>query len=188
MSRLRDVVAVGLLLSGSWSVQASELLSTYQYDPGAGFSWAVHVVTGVKFYLDDGAALGADESPYWHEGESGVFDFQPNVTNWTTFTSCATNGVDDEIRMWVYLERPTGGHSWGYRGRPESQFFNRPTDLIGCNIETVRLIVNDVHMWTEEDRFYVSADATWEFWGTVPEPCTIVLLGSAVLLGRRRRY
>ena len=188
MMRATCLVWIGIVIVGAWPAQANELLAARRYDPGAGIGWGPGGFDAVKFYLADGAALGASESPYWHEGDSGAFIFGSGVSNWATFTSHATNGVNEMMLTWVEFEPKDGAHASGYTGWSESLYFGQPTDLVGYNVDYVRLIVSNVHMWTEGSLFHVSADTTWQFWGTaVPEPATAALLALGSLLVRRLR-
>jgi len=96
----------------------------------------------------------------------------------------ATNGVNDQYFIHVTWPNGTGGAGGG----AESRLFNHhpyigePPDLVGYELELVRLTVHAVHFepWPEGgdgDGYLVQANLTYECFGSpVPEPPTLLLL------------
>lgn len=132
---------------------------------------------------------------FWEDGDHGTVDFTSATTGeFDAFATMATNGVDDAISQWLAF--PWGGDGGGTAY--ESWRYGVSPDLIGNEIELVRLIVHDVSIeypWIPPDYpdlegIKVLAELTYEFYGTpIPEPCVAYLLISACpWLLRRRRY
>lgn len=127
---------------------------------------------------------------YWAVGDTGAYDFTPtNTQNFEDFASLLTDGQDEFILEYLYVEDCGGGNMGG---DSESSRLGGAPDLIGNNLDFIRLVVNNI---TSEPfdppcdcgpgtRF--DADITWQFWGTpVPEPAAAILLAAPLLLARR---
>lgn len=138
-------------------------------------------------YRDPNVALGVAQSPWWRNGESGRFRFTPEATNWTPFIERATNGVEEYIVAEFRFREPWGmGGSGGWASRREADFFGRAPDLIGCQVEYVDLVVHSVRFWMDGGLQRFEGDITWQFWGTVPEPASLISALLVVLLRRNR--
>lgn len=135
--------------------------------------------------------LGAGQQ-YWAAGAAGIYDFAPtNTQNFAEFASLLTDGQDDFLLEYLYVEDCGGGN---IGGDSESSRLGGVPDLIGNNLEFIRLIVHDIAVDPYDPPCecgpgtQFDADITWQFWGTpVPEPATLGLLSFAIILNRRRK-
>lgn len=132
-----------------------------------------------------GARIGL--GVFWEDGDSGVVDFTPETdTGFVGLADLATNGIDDWVMDLIIF--PGGGGGGG--GAPESVRLGTSPDLIGYQLDLVRLIVHDVTIagFSPEDNpdlegTRVLGHLTYEFYGTViPEPTTVTLLTAAVAI------
>ena len=129
---------------------------------------------------------------YWAAGDSGTYDFTPTNTQYfKDFASLLTDGQDELLLEYLYVEDCGGGN---IGGDAESSRLRGAPDLIGSNLEFIRLVVNNISRepYTPPcdcgpgTRF--DANINWQFWGTpVPEPTTLTLLFIIALLRRHRR-
>ncbi len=125
-------------------------------------------------------------STLWGDGETGTVDFDAdNDPHFDAAALLLTNGVDDELTFFA------GG---GGSGRLESMWGFGTPDLVGYEVETIRLIVHsaEIHPWFHDEfgegREW-SFDITWQFYGTpVPEPGTaaLLLMSGPVAMRRQR--
>ena len=147
--------------------------------------------TEIKFHLawtdnvGGWAALGEDESPWWSldGGQTGDHVFTPgNTSGFDGFVTHLTDGMDDSLGRGYALSSGISGMEFS----SESSAFGTDTDLIDFDIESIRLVVDELTLTSDPTSYAFSADVTWEFWG-VPEPGTLSLLTLAGLAVVRRR-
>lgn len=119
---------------------------------------------------------------FWDSGESGILEFnESNDVGFARFRELATDGIDSD----GHIQTTWTGYSGGADAFQESILFNTATDLIGADIDLVRLHVKEVTYGMHP--FFGPGwdwDYTFEFFGTpaIPEPATICLLVAGVIL------
>lgn len=131
---------------------------------------------------------------FWEDGNNGAVDFTPDTdASFVGFADFATDGIDDWLTDLIIF--PDGGGGGG--GAPESVRLGTSPDLVGYQLDFLRLIVNDVTIeeFVPEDTpelqgIRVLANLRYEFYGTlIPEPTTIILLSTGlVMVCWRRRW
>lgn len=200
MRRISHITAVSVLASCAMVHAGPVLLASFDLTSGVGSAGtgpppehhAQFVLELRPFIIGDGPRIGL--GLFWEDGDSGVADFTLETdSGFSGFADLATNGIDDWLVDLILF--PDGGGSGG--GAPESVRLGTSPDLIGYQLDVVRLIVHDVTIepWSpkdspELDGTRVLAHLTYEFYGTViPEPATLSLLaaGAAYLLRRTTR-
>ncbi len=148
--------------------------------------------TDIRFYLawtdnvGGWAAFAEDQTPWWslEDGQTGSYVFTPaNTSSFDGFVTHLTDGVDGFLGRGYTFQ--SGGSGMGYSS--ESSAFGTDTDLIGYEIDSIRLFVDELSVSSHDTGYDFSADVTWEFWG-VPEPATLSLLvlGGLLVTSRRR--
>jgi hypothetical protein len=133
--------------------------------------------------LDMDLLLGPEKQ--WSLGETGSYDF--NATNAADFSGIAammTNGADDDISTGELMLLP--GTALGFTGSlgigPESGRLGSP-DLVGASVDFIRLVATNVSFELSDVFLTRRLEANWQVWGTraaVPEPSTLLLLGSGL--------
>ncbi len=139
------------------------------------------------------SGLGMDLGIFWEDGDQGSFDYSSGTDEgFDDFASFATDGIEQKFVLWDFFPSGSGG------GTPpvlESLLFGASPDLVGNDLDSVRLIVHEISFesWVpdpahpEIEGFLYSADLTYEFYGTpVPEADSAVLLAVAAGLFARR--
>ena len=134
---------------------------------------------------------------FWRDGDSGTVDFAPETDpDFLSLAVLATNGVNDDYRIHTNWPDGAGGGGGGFESRlfGRSPHAGEPPDLVGYELELIRLTVENVNFepWPGDDGdgYFVLADLRYEFFGSViPEPATLVLLvgGIAYLVPSRLR-
>ena len=126
---------------------------------------------------------------FWEDGDSGVIEFSNSDENFEEMAARVTDGVDQFLSTIVFATLGGAGD-----GAVESQLFGLPVDLIGNELEFIRLLVHSVTIefydspYSELEGIQWNVDMTWEFWGEpIPEPQTIAImvLGCYSLLKRK---
>jgi len=196
MKRISQIAAMMILASGAAAQAEPVLLGSFDYrlddvlieEAQIGFVLQHTDVGGILAV--DGPPLGgmSDDvrlgpSIFWEDGESGVLEFTSSSDpRFDEFTNLLTDGVDDSlIVFWEWII----GDGFGGNGALESELFGLDTDLIGNDIELIRLTVHEVSIGPfMPGNLPVAFDVTYDFFGTpVTEPSTTILLivGSAYL-------
>jgi hypothetical protein len=199
----------GLLwLCLSDAMNASTLLAEFDSESSASQSYLT-VGVGMGFGLHYGSlshgvgdhitAITGDafvgfDSVYMGQGQ---FDFnEVNSPKFSNFVSYLTNNMNDTLWKDSFTFTSDGNMTVPSTsgGGPENFLFAPNTDLSGKDIDFVRLIVNSVSVTHDEYSQTSSWNVTWQFWGSditpVPEPSTMLLLGSGLLglIALRRRF
>lgn len=195
MKSLARVLILASVVLGDFALQvnASVLLTSFEFAimGGAGPS----PLGPVQFYL------GIDGPPptycvpvgrglaWWSDGESGSYDITPtNEATFGEFSSILTNGINDHLMLLTGIQGTEGD---GGTVRTEAGLFPTGHDLIGNQLDFVRLDVSNVHIWTIDPDLQWqgwSADVTYEFWGEpIPEPATALLLLPALVFMWKKR-
>ena len=123
--------------------------------------WSTHTQLGMNY-------------PLWTHGDSGTYVFHAGdgPDFWNT-AELLTNGIDDTTFLISYV----GGYGGGGSGGPESLVFGTNPDLIGNQIDYIRLTVRDVYIEPYGGNVYTGAHVTYEIWGQpIPEPATLGLI------------
>lgn len=131
---------------------------------------------------------GVQPTMFWGNGESGVLEFTSATDpGFDDLASFVTDGIDDSLV--VFWNWRDGGAYEGY-GLRESQRFGLESDLVGNDIDLIRLTVHEVSLDPlGGDLVSVQTHVTYDFYGSpIPEPATLVLLmaGFPVLMRRVR--
>ena len=119
---------------------------------------------------------------FWEDGDQGTLDFTVDTAaDFDVFSVLASNAIDDEFGIDIVWGN---GNAGGIRTR-ESFIYGfdpsagEPVDLIGYELDLVRLIVQDVAIapfspLLNLDGFQYEFDVKYEFFGSpVPEPASI---------------
>lgn len=127
---------------------------------------------------------------WWEDGQSGMVDFDiDGDPEFAEFASRLTDGVDEVL--FILVEGTRGG---GGPGGFESAWLERSPDLVGNQLDFIRLIVENVSLEPWEDPYggglgvRHNVDLRYEFWGhPIPEPTSLSLLAIGALALVRRR-
>ncbi len=131
---------------------------------------------------------GLQPTAFWDHGESGVLEFTPTTDpEFEAFASFVTDGIDEYLVVLWYWEDDGG---YGGHGLLESQRFGLESDLVGSDLELIRLTVHEVSFEPlEEDLVSVHTRVTYDFLGApIPEQGTIILLVCAPVINSIARY
>jgi hypothetical protein len=187
--------ACGFVLASAARANASQILTSFSYFQGGGFSPCPQIGP-VEFYVGIDGPAPLYYTPIgrglvtWSDGESGTLDITPsNEPLFPELASRLTNGLDDAFYMLDDMPGCNGGYNGGVGG-PESLFFPPPGDLAGNQLDFIRLYVSNVNIEVLDPTIQWiawTADVTYEFWGTpLPEPAMALPLLCASLLFRRK--
>lgn len=186
-------VLVVFLLGWSSQCQASQLLHSLTTTEGGEYAPFVPV-RGFELVLQYNLPeLPIGTGFFWQDGSSGSVEFtSTSEAGFDVFVGNLTDGVDSEILTLVDLI--PGGPGAG-SGRLESAWGFGTPDLVGNQIDLIRLVVDDfsIQMFVDPefgDGVQWETHFTWEFWGEpVPEPATFAMaaMGGFCVWGRRRR-
>jgi hypothetical protein len=189
--------AVALMLAGGVPVNAGPVLLA-SYDEVFAGGTAPQSIAEVQFVLqlspdvplaiEELSGLGA--GIWWEEGDQGAIDFTRDTSAaFPDFAAAATDGIDSRFASLTgFFE----GNDHGVIA-PESTLFGRSPDLVGYELELVRLIVREVRfeplIIDAFEGFSVESDISYQFYGSpIPEPSAVILLAGGVLvLARGRR-
>lgn len=188
---------LGLLLASSETLTAEPvLLASYDFTSEGGH--APESDPRVEFILQlpttfppsDFFGLGVDMDIFWEDGDQGSFDFSAGTDEaFDDFALFATDGIEDNFTIFDLFPSGSGG---GTPPSPESVLFGVSPDLVGNELQLVRLIVHEVSFepwvpdpvqYPEIEGFLYSADLTYEFYGTpIPEPTTLIVLACGLVI------
>lgn len=201
MKRISQITIVALLVSCGLARAGMVLLATHDAQVGGGV--APQDEMRVQFVLEIFAQDSFPPGPrlgtgiFWRDGDSGTVDFAPQTDpDFLSLAVLATNGVNDDYRIHTNWPDGAGGGGGGFESRlfGRSPHAGEPPDLVGYELELIRLTVENVGFepWPGDDGdgYFVLADLRYEFFGSViPEPATLVLLvgGIAYLVPSRLR-
>ncbi|RIK62297.1 MAG: hypothetical protein DCC65_17615 [Planctomycetota bacterium] len=123
---------------------------------------------------------------YWDDESSGSFDFTPqNSFGFDEFAMLLSDGSDDYLLLLTGIQGCLTGTG---NGNNESAWLQIAPDLLGNEIEYVRLIAENIEVTPSSDGISWRADLTYQFWGTpVPEPASLIILALPLALSRRLR-
>lgn len=131
---------------------------------------------------------GLQSTAFRDHGESGVLEFTPTThPEFDAFASFVTDEIDDSLVVLWHWEDDGG---YGGHGLLESQRFGLESDLVGSDLELIRLTVHEVSFEPlEEDLVSVHTRVTYDFLGApIPEQGTIILLVCAPVINSIGRY
>lgn len=122
----------------------------------------------------------------WDSGESGSIEISAlNDAGFGGLASALTDGVDNYLYL---LDSPSGCPGLGGNFALESFWIQGSPDLVGNNIEFIRLIVHEVIIEEQGTGVTWQSNLTYEFWGApIPEPAPLALLVVFGAFGQRRR-
>ncbi len=200
----RKVIIAGILLlltSGGGFAFADDpvLLATYEFWTNGGGAPQSDSCVELTLQLTpqhppvEYRGLGSDLGLFWEDGDQGSFDYDANNdSEFNEFATLASNGIDDVVILSTMF--PNGGGK-GNIGT-ESELFGAAPDLVGFDLEMVRLIVEEVQIdpWIPDPvnypqltGFKYNVFGKYEFYGhIVPEPCSLAvqILGFLLLFWR----
>jgi hypothetical protein len=197
---------VELLLAGSETLTAEPmLLASYDFSSYGGH--APESDPRVEFILQlpttspptDFFGLGMDANIFWEDGDRGSVEFDSATDEaFDDFATFATDGIEDSFTIFDLFPLGSGGAT---PPRPESVLFGASPDLVGNELQRVRLIVHEITLeawvpdpvqYPEIEGFLYTADLTYEFYGTpIPAPGSGTLAAgflASFLLRRRARH
>jgi len=129
---------------------------------------------------------------FWEDGFTATIDFDesfdgPPFEHFVRMAESVTDGIDEPMALWGYV---SGGCFQSLPGIPyimESQVFGRPTDLVGNEIDLIRLIIANLELEQVAGAQTYDLQVAYEFWGRpIPEPRIAAVIGIATLIFRRR--
>lgn len=137
----------------------------------------------------DGVGFGV----WWGPEEAGSVEFMAtNDAGFVELAALATNGIDDNLYVWIVWPHDSGYVAQGYGGT-ESMLLTGWPDLSGYQLDLVRLTVHDLHIepyeWPDGIGWVAQPETTWEFHGTpIPEPPTLTLWGIGLFAVFHREF
>ncbi len=187
-----------LVASLGASVRAESLLAQYTYISGQHSSWfGPGEFTKVKFTprhysgSDDPVVVGESESPWWHHGDAGMFDFTASTTNFSAFADLITDGQNDNLYFLASVKSEDEVYSaqTGVYKSESAVFVPSPSDLIGYDVTRIRMNVANVKFYKDLDGWkHCEAYVQWQFYGDViPEPTMLAAFAVGGLMVVRRR-
>lgn len=173
--------AGSVLLASSTQAQTGSVAP--QVEPRVQFVLQLSDSVPLPLVPENGLGVGV----WWEEGTQGFVDF--TLQSDVAFGSFANDATDGEDARFAWITGFFEGNDHGLIG-PESELLDHAPDLIGFQLDRVRLIVDEVHFEPFAIEAYqgysVDAVVRYEFYGTsIPEPCTFLLLGIGLALLRR---
>ncbi len=142
------------------------------------------------------SGTGIGSGIFWGDGDGGVVDFtQDDDGAFADFASLVTNGTDELL---VFLGKLRGGGGGG-GGNYESVWLGQPLhgeggppDLLGYNLDFVRLLVEDVDFrrFEQEPGIFIDVQfaVTFELYGApIPDAETLWLMGIGLFPALARR-
>jgi hypothetical protein len=128
----------------------------------------------------------------WVDGFSGTTDLtilsnQAPFFYYSQMIESLTNGLDEPIAFWGSVQ---GCNMLipDYGPVPESGLFKSPSDIVGHQIDFIRLIVNDLRIDQMNEMSHYDLSVSYEFWGTpIPAPTAAMLFVLPFLAMRSRR-
>jgi hypothetical protein len=122
----------------------------------------------------------------WSDGQSGAVELNSdNDLHYNAFAASAANGVDELYLVSLLFADGVGIAALG----SESDLLGRVPDLVGYEVESIRLVVHDVRVEPLGDGYDAEARFTFEFYGfVVPEPTSVALLVAGAGLGLNRGW
>ncbi len=202
MRHLQLTILCSLLLAAGVSSATADsiLLGSYSCVLGQGGGLVGEQLSGpVRVYLCvwptitsdywDCTEVGGTTAPLWEVNSAGTYDFTSASEGFTTLQSLWTDGIRGLVGPSSRLRKPSGGTWMAGLIMSESLFLGQAPDLVGYQIDFVRLHVYSVSLlWDPETRLnQMLVDTKWEVWGQpLPEPAgaLLALVGLTVL--RRR--
>ncbi len=197
------VLTLLFLVTGA---QATQLLGSYDYGVSGGIvsnaPEGYYTPSTISFLFGYDFTQAEIITPRLLAGTTGPFDFNSSSSDFSGFVQHLTNTSDEILYSGHHLYNPDGydqGGSGG--GNYESYVFPPFASLPSWQPEFVRLNINSLSMsegplppgqyFTR--RFSYAYNIDWEIWGTiqpVPEPATMLLIGSGLLglWGARRKF
>lgn len=173
-----------------WYVRAdaSQLLLSFDWLAAGGrqpcSTGPVEFVIGHGLTLFDPQIVGHGLR-YWESGESGMIEISGiNDFGFASLATALTDGTDDYLFL---MDNPSGCPGFGGNIAHESFWLQGSPDLVGNQIDLIRLIVHDVDIQQKTDGVIWQANIGYEFWGNpVPEPSALLPLAFGALILRKR--
>jgi hypothetical protein len=127
-------------------------------------------ITQIQFFIkapsSSGTLCSVGLSRTFGDGEVGIYDFIPSdplETEFEYFQENVTDGIDGTIGHWVHLHPNIGR---GGSTVAESALFGTESDLIGCEITFMRLVIDTLSIEPYQEGSKWFTRARWEFWGS----------------------
>lgn len=178
---------------------ASQLLATFDYNTQGTFASSQPCTTftftiGHKGSHEFGDVILTPWPPpfLWQDGFSGYADLTealdaPPFFHFTRMVESITDGLDEPLFFYGSAQNCNQILS-KTTFITESTVLQTSSDLIGNNIDFIRVIINDLQFEQAGATSNFELSASYQFWGTpVPEPAAALLLALPFLAMRPRR-
>jgi hypothetical protein len=193
-------LVVFLFLSFVPRAFSSQLIWTYHYEVQGQFS-AANDCNNFTFTIGHSGShelgdvlLTPWPPPFqWQDGYAGLYDFdssfdQPPFNYFSQMATSITDGINESM----FFKGSVWNCNQKFPPSPyisESSVFQSPTDLVGNNIDLIRLRIDGLHLQSSGAQTQFDLPVTYEFWGSpLPEPMSGASLALLAIVGSQRNH